>query len=271
MGIVWFLLFTLLCYSDPESHPYISDKEKDFLQKELGCLERDKNLPPIPWRAILTNAPMLALICAQVGHDWGFFIMVTDLPKYMADVLKFSIKENGLYSALPYVMMWLVSIGSGILGDWLLVKGYIEITFSRKLFTSIAAIGPAFFIVGASYAGCDKLLVVALFTIAMGIMGTFYAGMKVNSLDLSPNYAGTLMALTNGVGAFTGIIGPYLVGVMTPNVIFEVLKLLWEINLFFFFTAIFRRMAYCILDCFCYIHCNKYCVYDLGFWGSTRL
>lgn len=57
-----------------------------------------------------------------------------------------------------------------------------------------------------------------LFTFAMGLMGTFYPGMKVNPLDLSPNYAGTLMAITNGIGAITGIIAPYVVGVMTPNV-----------------------------------------------------
>lgn len=58
----------LLCYSDPESHPFISDKEKDFLKKELGQLERDKTLPPTPWRAILTSIPMMALVCAQVNQ-----------------------------------------------------------------------------------------------------------------------------------------------------------------------------------------------------------
>lgn len=56
----------LLCYSDPESHPFISDKEKEFLQKELGQLKRDKNTPPTPWLAILTSVPMMALVCAQV-------------------------------------------------------------------------------------------------------------------------------------------------------------------------------------------------------------
>lgn len=41
--------------------------------------------------------------------------------------------------------------------------------------------------------------------------------MKVNALDLSPNYAGTLMGITNGIGALTGIAAPYLVGVLTPD------------------------------------------------------
>lgn len=41
--------------------------------------------------------------------------------------------------------------------------------------------------------------------------------MKVNALDLSPNYSGTLMALVNGIGAFTGILTPYIVSELTPN------------------------------------------------------
>lgn len=49
-------------------------------------------------------------------------------------------------------------------------------------------------------------------------MGTFYAGMKINALDLSPNYAGTLMAIVNGIGALSGIITPYLIEELTPNV-----------------------------------------------------
>ena len=47
----------------------------------MGSLERDKSLPPTPWRLIFTSVPMIALVCAQIGHDFGFFIMVTDLPK----------------------------------------------------------------------------------------------------------------------------------------------------------------------------------------------
>lgn len=189
----------------------------------MGQLKRDKNMPPTPWKMILTNAPMLALIAAQIGHDFGFFIMVTDLPKYMSDVLRFNIKDNGLYSSLPYLLMWIVSITSGILADWMIRTNRITITFSRKLFTTIASVLPSIFIVGASYAGCEKALVVTLFVLAMGSMGTFYPGMKVNGLDLSPNYAGTLMALTNGIGAITGIIGPYLVGVLTPNVSYSII------------------------------------------------
>jgi hypothetical protein len=53
-----------------------------------------KKVPPIPWRAILTSVPVVwSLIIAQIGHDWGFVTLVTDLPLYMNDVLHFSIGE----------------------------------------------------------------------------------------------------------------------------------------------------------------------------------
>lgn len=62
------------------------------------------------------------------------------------------------------------------------------------------------------------MLVVVFFTLAMGFLGNFYPGLKVNALDLSPNYAGSLMALTNGIGGLTGVAVPPFVGIMAPQV-----------------------------------------------------
>ena len=77
---------------------------------------------------------------------------------------------------------------------------------------------PAFGIIGASYAGCDETLVVVLFTLGVGVMGAFHPGMRVNGLDLSKHYAGTVMALVNGLGAVSGMISPVLIGRLTPHV-----------------------------------------------------
>ncbi|XP_067000244.2 putative inorganic phosphate cotransporter isoform X2 [Anabrus simplex] len=237
LGVLWFIVWTLICYNDPSSHPFISDEEKKFLEKTIGGTQRQKELPPVPVKAMLKSVPLWGLICAQIGHDWGFFTMVTDLPKYMKDVLKFKIAENGYLSALPYLMMWLVSMSTGWLADFMIRRGILNTTNTRKLFTTIASIGPAVFIIAASYAGCDRTVVVVLFTIGMALMGTFYPGMKVNALDLSPNYAGTLMAIVNGIGAITGIITPYLVGVLTPNSLLLEWRVVFWISFGVFFVT----------------------------------
>lgn len=54
----------------------------------------------------------------------------------------------------------------------------------------------------------------------MGTMGTFYSGVQVNALDLSTNYAGILMSVGNTLNAIIGMVAPYVVGLMTPEVSF---------------------------------------------------
>ncbi|XP_031618756.1 putative inorganic phosphate cotransporter isoform X2 [Contarinia nasturtii] len=215
-AVIWCVIFYFICYNNPESHPFITKREKDYLSRELGELKRRDDLPT-PWRKLFTSPAVIALIFAQIGHNWGLFIIINDLPKYMNDVLRFSIKKNGMYTSLPYVVLWIVALCTGFLSDFLIKRRYLGITFSRKLFTSIAAIGPGVFVVLASYAGCNRIAVVAMFTLGMGFMGTFYSGIKANSLDIAPNYAGIIMAIANGTGSLAGVIGPYIVGLLTPN------------------------------------------------------
>jgi len=172
IGVLWFVVFVLICYSNPYEHPFISDREVKFLHERMNEHTHTKP-PPVPWRHMLRSAPLWALIAAQVGHDWGFFTLVTDLPKYMSSVLNYSIKSNGLVSALPYLIMWFCSIGSSWLADWMITKGIMSRTNVRKLGTTIASIGPGVFIIAASYSSCDRTLVVAMFTIGMALMGTY--------------------------------------------------------------------------------------------------
>lgn len=83
---------------------------------------------------------------------------------------------------------------------------------------SAAATGPAVGTLIASYAGCNREIVIISFTGGMALMGAFVPSLKVNPLDLSPNYAGSLMAVVGCIGAISGIFAPQLVGFMTTHV-----------------------------------------------------
>lgn len=110
----------------------------------------------------------------------------------------------------------------------------------------------------ASYAGCDRTVVIVLFCVGMGLMGTFYPGMKVNALDLAPNYAGTIMAIVNGVGAITGIITPLLVGGITYDVIRLILTSFhYFFTDYYLFLAHDRAMEDSILDSFWCVYGNE--------------
>lgn len=216
-GILWFILWSLLCYSTPHSHPYISEKELKFLEENVDGDGKTGRRDPTPWKAILRSWPVWALLWAAVGHDWGYYTMVTDLPKYMTDVLKYDIAQTGTLSALPYAAMWVASFIFGAVCDICVRKKWHSIKTGRIIHTTIAATGPAITIILASYAGCDRTAAVAYFIVSMALMGGFYSGMKVNAMDIAPNFAGSVTAMVNGTSTISGIITPYLVGLLTPN------------------------------------------------------
>lgn len=217
LGVIWYIVWCFLCYSDPASHPFITQEEREYLQETIGCVKRRENLAPTPWGKMALSLPLWSLVIGQIGHDWGLFTIQTDLPKYMKSVMHFSIAQNGFLSALPFLVMWFTAMGAGWLSDFLLIRKCLSVTAARKIFTTIASVGPGLGVIAASYAGCDKVAVATLFTVGMAFMGFFYPSLKVNALDLSPNYAGTLMAIVNGIGAISGIITPALIGYLTPN------------------------------------------------------
>ncbi|KAL1117414.1 hypothetical protein AAG570_004740 [Ranatra chinensis] len=244
LGVLWYLAFCFLCYSDPASHPYISQQEREYLSQTIGCLKRKKEQAPTPWKSLALSLPLWGLVIGQIGHDWGLFTIQTDLPKYMKSVMKFSIAQNGILSALPFLVMWLTAMGSGALSDFLLSRKLFTVTVLRKIFTTLASVGPALGVILASYAGCEQAAVATLFTVGMAFMGFFYPSLKVNALDLSPNYAATLMAIVNGIGAISGIITPTLIGYLTPNATLLEWRVVFWIN---FAVIIITNIIYVIV------------------------
>lgn len=62
------------------------------------------------------------------------------------------------------------------------------------------------------------MLVVALLTIGIGLSGFQYAAYVVNYMDIAPTFSGTILGIGNGLACFSGILAPYAMGLLTPNV-----------------------------------------------------
>lgn len=73
----------------------------------------------------------------QISHEWAFCVVVLDLPKYMNDVLHFSIQDNGIYSSIPQVTKLIMALVTGALNDWLINSGRLSLTNGRKIFVAV--------------------------------------------------------------------------------------------------------------------------------------
>lgn len=210
-GLIWFILWMFLVSNTPECHPTISMNEKIYIQTSLNQTADHKS-PKIPWKHILTSMPFWAIFVVHIAQNWGFYTLLTELPTYMKNILHFNIADNSFVSALPYLVMWIFSIVVGLFADYLRTAGYLSTTATRKIFNSIGIYGPMVCLILVGYAGCNKVTAIALLCGAVGLNGAVYSGYMNSHLDIAPNFAGTLMGITNTAATAPGFLAPQVVG-----------------------------------------------------------
>ena len=73
-------------------------------------------------------------------------------------------------------------------------------------------------LIGASFVECHQTAL-AVFFISFALIGSgcLQSGYAVNHLDIGARYAGVLMAITNTAATMSGIVAPYIVGILTNN------------------------------------------------------
>lgn len=216
VGTIWSVAFLIWVFEDPSVHPTIDEREKKYINDALWGVN-DVKSPPIPFKAIFKSLPFYAILIAHMGHNYGYETLMTELPTYMKQVLRFSLKTNGLLSSLPYLAMWLFSMFISVIADWMISSKRFNHTATRKIINSIGEYGPGIALIAASYTGCDRALTLAILTVGVGLNGGIYSGFKINHLDLTPRFAGFLMSITNCMANLAGLLAPIAAGNLINN------------------------------------------------------
>ncbi|XP_021099391.1 sialin isoform X2 [Heterocephalus glaber] len=216
LGILWFILWTWKVSDTPETHKTISSYEKEYITSSLKSQLSSRK--SVPWIPILKSLPLWAIVMAHFSYNWTFYTLLTLLPTYMKEILRFNVQENGFLSALPYFGSWLCMILSGQAADSLRAKWNFSTLCVRRTFTLIGMIGPAVFLVAAGFIGCDYSLAVTFLTISTTLGGLCSSGFSINHLDIAPSYAGILLGITNTFATIPGMVGPVIAKSLTPEV-----------------------------------------------------
>lgn len=122
---------------------------------------------------------------------------------------------------MPYFAMWLLCLVFSQLSDFITNRHYVSNSVARKLFNSIGHWGPAATLIALGYMTKEQsTLAVVLLTLSVAMNGAASVGYLINHMDLSPNFAGTLMGITNAISNVMSIVGPLFVGfIVTDDVI----------------------------------------------------
>ncbi|XP_013140918.1 PREDICTED: sialin [Papilio polytes] len=218
LSCLWCVLWVTLVQDTPQQQPLISIEEREMIITSLGGKTNDhsphKKLP-VPWRAVLTSPAFLSILVAHACSNWGWYMLLIELPFYMKQVLKFNMTENAVTTSLPFLSLWIFSIALSRTLDWLRGRNIITTTTARKIGTLFASLVPAACLLALCYVGCARGAAVALTALGVTCIGGMFCGFLSNHIDIAPNFAGTLMALTNTVATIPGIVVPIFVGILT--------------------------------------------------------
>lgn len=202
MGVVWFAFWHSLIAKTPADHPTITQAELDIIDN--GTVSATSEAPP-PWKELLTNMPVLAVMVAHFCNNWSLYVLLSWLPTFVNKGLGVDYESVGLFAMAPHIASFISLNIAGNIADRL-VKGGMAVTKVRKLMMTIAfgGITTSLLLVGQVD---DAVTAIAIMSVGSALGAFVTGGFSVNHMDLAPKHAGTLMGLTNTAATIPGIIG----------------------------------------------------------------
>ncbi len=207
VGLFWFAFWQRTSSERVEDAPGIHPSEVAYIRTHTSAPSANG---AVPWRAILWSTPVWVLVFNHFCSNWGFYVILSWLPRYFADVHHLDLKSAGYASLLPWIVMFAMTNVAAQIADALLTRGR-SVTYVRKLMQSIGFFGSAAALVAIGQVQTVPLAI-GLMCVSLGLGSFALSGFASNHLDIGPRYAGALMGLSNTAGTLPGIIGVTVTG-----------------------------------------------------------
>lgn len=92
IGLLWSILWFVLIFETPATHPRITTAERNEIEEAIGTTTSKKRPSYVPWKSIFTAKCVWAIIITHGCSVFGYFTVVNQLPTYMKSILHFNIK-----------------------------------------------------------------------------------------------------------------------------------------------------------------------------------
>ncbi|XP_072948721.1 putative inorganic phosphate cotransporter [Epargyreus clarus] len=238
-AFVWWL-----CADTPSEHKSISEAERRYIEEKLGQ-RPGKKQRPVPWGKILRCRGVYAIVVAHIGTTWGQLTLYSEVPAFMDKVMGVNIRTNGLLTALPFLVMWFSNFFFSWLVDMFIVKNILSVTNTRKFANTLGSVPAAIGLIALAYAPKEIYIVETILIIICCFKISTQVGFQINHIDISPNYSGTLMSISNFASNSCASLAPLVAGFILTDVSDEIL---WR-KVFFVAAGLylFTNLVYVIL------------------------
>jgi ACS family hexuronate transporter-like MFS transporter len=206
VGIIWVLVW-VLAYRLPS----VSVEGPRFATETAAAATvKAEASEPETFLDLLKDKRVLAIIGLRLLNDPIWLFYIAWMPKYLAEVWKFDLRQMGLYGWIPFLFGGMGGMFGGLASDWLIRRG-IAPAKSRKICLYVTgAIAPLGMLTG--YVG-SAAVSIALLAMMAFICYTWFIGTAALMSDVFPErMVGSVLGLAAGAGQFAGIAMAWLAG-----------------------------------------------------------
>ncbi|XP_054161313.1 sialin-like isoform X2 [Oppia nitens] len=219
--IPWLILW-ILCVEDTplkSSRSRLikcSADELAYIQTNINSFGAPKSSSRAPWIKILTSRCVWSSIIWKISAGWGYYLLLSKMPSYLDKVFGLSLLQNGLFNAMTSLATGLTMAFCGPLSAFIIRKASPRLskTAVRKIFASIALLGPASCLALITALGCNSQAVITLLIMALFLYGFMTGGEFTIISEFAPDFSGTVFGIAATISVFPAFVAPYVVGII---------------------------------------------------------
>jgi ACS family glucarate transporter-like MFS transporter len=204
IGLIWVIVCWLWFKNEPSEMKGISKEEVVLIEKERQFLQHNE---PFPWRAVLSNWRIWAVLIGFFCSQWGLYFFVAWMPVYLQQGRHLSETHMKQVTSFLFVLAIGGAFFSGILSDWLVKKK--GLVFGRR-FVGMFGMGMSgLFLIVTAISASNFIAVTCL--LICGFCYSFYSLTAFSTcVDIGGAKAGTMVGIMN----FCGQTGAFFLSVV---------------------------------------------------------
>jgi ACS family hexuronate transporter-like MFS transporter len=219
LGFLWLVAWRLL-YHPPETHPRISEREREMILKDRLDQEtaETRTGPRLAWKDLIKLPQTWGVIAARTMTDPVWFFITDWFAIYL--LTKGINPEQGLLAFwIPFVAADLGNFFGGGLSSWLIKRGW-PVLRARKAVVVFGGLGMTLLI--PTLFTSSLLALAGLFAVSTFAYASFSTMALVLPSDLYRSESVATVSGMSGTGAGVGtIISTYLIGYVSDRYSFE--------------------------------------------------
>ena len=206
LGLLWLIPWLVINKKGPEEHPWITQEERDYIiNGRPVCKKPEVEDKGKSWGELLMEKKNWSVILGRFFLDPIWWMFVTFLPLYLADVFHLNIKEVAFSAWVPYVGAAIGSIVGGWYSGWLISRGH-SVNYSRKAAILLGGIIIIPSII-AAISSTSAAMAVVWMALVLGGFQFFMTNLQTIPSDL---HKGKSVGSLAGLGGAAAVLGTIL-------------------------------------------------------------